>query len=305
MRIAVFFGGTNDVQGQVDAVVEAEQDGFDGIWFGQIFGPDVLTVIAMAGQKTSRIELGTSVVPTYPRHPVLMAQQALTAQAATGGRFRLGIGLSHKPVIEGMWGMSYERPAVHMREYLSVLRPLLKEGRVSFNGEFFRVSATVQVDAPEPPPVLIAALAPVMLRLAGEVADGTVTWMVGRKTLETHIVPRINSAAKSAGRAEPRVVVGLPIAVTDDVGEARERAARSFQIYGSLPNYQRMLKIEGAAGPAEVAIVGDEKEVEGQLRGIAAAGATDFLAGMFPVGDDASGSLDRTRALLKTLVGKV
>ncbi len=305
MRIAVFFGGTNDVQGQVEAVVEAEQDGFDGIWFGQIFGPDVLTVIAMAGQKTSRIELGTSVVPTYPRHPVVMAQQALTAQAATGGRFNLGIGLSHKPVIEAMWGMSYEKPAVHMREYLSVLRPLLKEGRVSFNGEFFHVNATVQVVAPEPPPVLIAALAPVMLRLAGEVADGTVTWMVGRKTLETHIVPRINSAAKAAGRAEPRVVVALPIAVTDDVGEARERAARAFQIYGTLPNYQRMLNIEGAAGPAEVAIVGDEKEVEGQLRGIAAAGATDFLAGMFPVGDDASSSLDRTRALLKTLIGKV
>ena len=305
MRLGVFFGGTNDVQGQVEAVVEAEQDGFDGIWFGQIFGPDALTIIAMAGQKTSRIELGTSVLPTYPRHPVLMAQQALTAQAATGGRFNLGIGLSHKPVVEGMLGMSYERPAVHMREYLSVLRPLLKDGRVSFSGEFFRVNATVQVDAPEPPPVLIAALAPVMLRLAGEVADGTVTWMVGRKTLETHIVPRINSAAKAAGRAEPRVVVALPIAVTDDVGEARERAARSFQIYGSLPNYQRMLKIEGAAGPAEVAIVGDEKEVEGQLRGIAAAGATDFLAGMFPVGDDASASLGRTRALLKTLIGKV
>ncbi|MCH7999894.1 MAG: TIGR03564 family F420-dependent LLM class oxidoreductase [Chloroflexi bacterium] len=305
MRLAVSFGGTNDIHGQIQAVVEAEQDGFDGTWSEQIFGPDVLTVIAMAGEKTSRIELGTSVVPTYPRHPVLMAQQALTAQAATGGRFRLGIGLSHKPVVEGMWGMSYERPAVHMREYLSVLRPLLKEGRVSFSGEFFRVNATVQVVAAEPPPVLIAALAPVMLRLAGEVADGTVTWMAGRKTLETHIVPRINAAAEAAGRAEPRVVVGLPVAVTDDVGEARERAARSFQIYGSLANYQRMLKIEGAAGPAEVAIMGDEKEVERQLRGIASAGATDFLAGMFPVGDDASGSLDRTRALLKSLVGKL
>ena len=305
MRLGVFFGGTNDIHGQIQAVVEAEQDGFDGIWLGQIFGPDVLTVIAMAGEKTSRIELGTSVVPTYPRHPVAMAQQAMTAQAATGGRFSLGIGLSHKPVVEGMWGMSYEKPAVHMREYLSVLRPLLKEGRVSFNGEFFRVNATVQVVAPEPPPVLIAALAPVMLRLAGEMADGTVTWMVGRKTLETHIVPRINSAAKAAGRAEPRVVVALPIAVTDDVDEARERAARSFQVYGALPNYQRMLKIEGVAGPAELAIVGDEKQVEDQLRGIAAAGATDFLANVFPVGDDASASLGRTRALLKTLIGKL
>ena len=305
MRLGVFFGGSNDVHDQIQEVVEAEQDGFDGMWFGQIFGPDALAVIAMAGQKTSRIELGTAVVPTYARHPVLMAQQALTAQAATGGRFSLGIGLSHKPVVEGMLGMSYERPAVHMREYLSVLRPLLKEGRVSYSGELFRVNASVQVDAPKPPPVLIAALAPVMLRLAGEVADGTVTWMVGQKTLETHIVPRITSAAKAAGRAEPRVVVALPIAVTDDVGEARERAARSFQVYGVLPNYQRMLKIEGVAGPAEVAIVGDEKEVEGQLRGIASAGATDFLAGMFPVGDDSHGSLDRTRALLKTLIGKL
>ncbi len=305
MRVGIFFGGSNDVQGQIQEVVEAEQDGFDGIWFGQIFGPDALAVIAMAGQKTSRIELGTAVVPTYLRHPVLMAQQALTAQAATGGRFNLGIGLSHKPVVEGMMGISYERPAVHMREYLSALRPLLKDGRVSFSGEFFRVNAAVQVDAPEPPPVLIAALAPVMLRLAGEVADGTVTWMVGKKTLETHIVPRISAAAKEAGRAAPRVVVALPIAVTDDVGEARERAARSFQVYGALPNYQRMLKIEGVAGPAEVAIVGDEKEVEGQLRGLASAGATDFLAGMFPVGDDSSASLGRTRALLKTLVGKL
>jgi F420-dependent oxidoreductase-like protein len=305
MRLGVFFGGSNDVHGHIQAVVEAEQDGFDGIWLGQIFGPDVLTVIAMAGEKTSRIELGTSVVPTYPRHPVAMAQQALTTQAATGGRFNLGIGLSHKPVVEGMWGMSYEKPAVHMREYLSVLRPLLKEGRVSFSGEFFRVIATVQVVAPEPPPVLIAALAPVMLRVAGEMADGTVTFMVGRKTLETHIVPRINSAAEAAGRAEPRVVVALPIAVTDDVDGARERAARSFQVYGALPNYQRMLNIEGAAGPAEVAIVGNEREVEGQLRGIAAAGATDYLADMFPVGDDASASLGRTRALLKTLIGKL
>lgn len=303
MRIAVFFGGTNDVQGHVEAAVEAEQDGFDGIWYGQIFGPDVLSVIALAGQKTTRIELGTSVVPTYPRHPVLMAQQALTTQAAAGGRFSLGVGLSHRPVVEGMWGMSYDRPAVHMREYLSVLRPLLKEGRVSFNGAFFRVNATVQVQTSNPPPVLIAALAPVMLRIAGELADGTVTWMVGPKTLETHIVPRISSSAEEAGRPRPRVVVALPIAVTDDAAEGRQSAARLFQVYGTLPNYRRVLDIEGAAGPAEVAVVGNEEEVESQLRRIAAAGATDFLAGVFPAGDDAQGSLRRTRTLLKALVG--
>jgi 5,10-methylenetetrahydromethanopterin reductase len=305
MKIAEFAGGTNDLATQVQTVVKAEEDGFDGIWFGQIFASDVLTVLALAGQKTSRIELGTSVVPTYPRHPHALAQQALTVQAATNGRFSLGIGLSHAPVVESMWGLKYDRPAVHMREYLSVLLPLLQEGRASFNGEFFRVNVTVQVPVPKPPPVLIAALAPVMLRIAGEMTDGTITWMAGPKTLETHIVPRINKAAKEAGRPAPRVVAGLPVAVTDEPAGARERAARSFQIYGTLPNYQRVLNIEGVGGPAEVAIVGNESEVENQLRNIASAGATDFLAGMFPVGDDIKASLGRTRTLLKGLVGKI
>ena len=305
MKLAIFFGGANDVEGQVQGVIDAEKDGFDGIWFGQIFGPDVLTVLALAGQKTNRIELGTSVVPTYPRHPHMLAQQALTVQAACGGRFNLGLGLSHAPVVESMWGLSYDRPAAHMREYLSVLIPLIREGRASFSGEFFRVSATVQVPVPKPPPVLIAALAPVMLRMAGEMTDGTITWMAGPKTLETHIVPRITKAAEEAGRPAPRIVVALPIAVTDDPTDAKERAGRSFQIYGTLPNYQRMLNIEGAGGPADVAIVGNEGEVEKQLRSLASTGATDFLAGSFPVGDDPQASLSRTRALLMTLVGKI
>lgn len=305
MKLAIFAGGANDVEGQVQSIVDAEKDGFDGIWFGQIFGPDVLTVLALGGQKTSRIELGTSIVPTYPRHPHMLAQQALTVQAASGGRFNLGIGPSHAPVVEGMWGLSYDRPAVHMREYLSVLLPLVREGRVSFNGEFFRVNASVSIPVPKPLPVLISALAPVMLRMAGEMTDGTITWMVGRKTLESHIVPRIRKAAEAAGRPQPRVVVGLPIAVTDDAAGARERAARSFQIYGTLPNYQRMLHIEGVSGPADVAIVGDEKEVESQLRALASAGATDFLAGAFPVGDDVQASLGRTRVCVKGLVGRL
>ncbi|MDO8617098.1 MAG: TIGR03564 family F420-dependent LLM class oxidoreductase [Dehalococcoidia bacterium] len=305
MRISIFHGGANDVAGQVQAAVDAEKEGFDTMWYGQVFQADALTVIALAGQKTGGIQLGTSVVPTYLRHPIAMAQQALTAQAAAGGRFTLGIGLSHAPVVQGMWGIPYERPAAHMREYLSVLCPLVREGRVSFNGEIYRVNQALQVQGGQPVPVLIAALAPVMLRLAGEMADGTVTWMVGPKTLETHVTPRITKAAAAAGRPRPRIVVGLPVAVTDDPAAAREKAAHSFRIYGTLPNYQRVLNIEGAAGPADVAIVGSEKDVERQLRGLAAAGATEFMAGMFPVGDDAPASLARTRALLRSLVGKL
>ena len=289
----------------VQSVVDVEADGFDAAWFGQIFGADVMTIIALAGQKTTRIELGTAVVPTYPRHPFVMAQQALTTQAATDGRFTLGVGLSHAPVIEGMWGLSYDKPARHMREYLSVLRPLISDGRVGFSGEVFKTAGGLQVPGASPMPVLIAALAPMMLKIAGELADGTVTWMTGAKTIESHVQPKLSAAAAEAGRPAPRIAVGLPVAVTDDVEAAKERAAKAFVVYGQLPNYRRMLDKEGAAGPADVAIVGDEASVERQIRNIASSGATDFVAASFPVGADAQASLARTRSLMKSLVGSI
>ena len=306
MRIGLTLGDSSGgLPAMIDQIAQAEADGFDSFFMGQVFGPDVLTVIALAAERTSRIEMGTGVIPTYPRHPYVMAQQAMTVQAATDGRLTLGIGLSHKPVIEGMWGMSYDHPAKHMREYLSVLLPLIHDGKVEFKGDVFRVNAPLQMPAPKPPPVLIAALAPMMLRIAGELADGTATWMTGVRTIETHVVPRINAAAEEAGRPSPRVVVSLPVALTDDVKAARERAAAIFRIYGQLPNYRRMLDLEGAEGPPDVAIVGDEAAIERQLRDLASAGATDFSAGIFPVGDDAAASIGRTRALMKSLIGKL
>ncbi len=312
MRIGINYGGVATLEAQlqgiedhVQRVVDAEQDGFDSIWLAQIFGPDALTVFALAGAKTERIELGTGVIPTFPRHPFVLAQQALTVQAAAGGRLALGIGLSHQVVIEGMWGLSYDKPARHMREYLSVLRPLVSEGNVAFNGEVFHVTGGLQVPGATPFPVLIAALAPMMLRIAGELANRTVTWMTGPKTIETHIVPGISESAKRAGRPAPRVCVAVPGAVSDDAAAAREQAAQLFQIYGQLPNYKRMLDKEGAAGPADVAIVGDESDVERQVREMASAGATDLLAAVYPVGDEEEASLARTRALLKSLIGKV
>lgn len=305
MKVGLFYGGGQDVESHVQGAVDAENDGFDSMFYGQIFGPDVLTCIAMAGQRTKRIQFGTSVVPTYPRHPHAMAQQALTVAAATGGRFSLGIGLSHAPVVRGMWGLSYDRPAVHMREYLTIVNSLIQNGSASFSGDFFKVNVAIQFPVQHKPAVLIAALAPVMLKIAGTMSDGTITWMTGPKTLETHIIPRLNKAASEAGRPQPRVVVGLPVAVTDDPDAARERAGKAFMIYGTLPNYQRMLGIEGAGGPADVAIVGNEKEVERQIRDLASAGTTEFIAPLFPVGDDAQASLKRTRALVKSLIGKI
>jgi len=307
MRIGVFIGSMDippSLEGQLQRVVDAEEQGFDSFWFPQVFGADVLTVIALAGQRTERIEMGTAVVPTFPRHPVVLAQQALTAQAATGGRLTLGIGLSHKSTIEDWLGLSYARPTRHMREYLSVLRPLLNEEGVEFSGSEYRVHGALQVPDASPCPVLVAALGPQMLAIAGALADGTVTWMAGRRTIETHIVPRINAAASAAGRPKPRVCVGVPIAVTDDKGAARRRASRLFQSYNELPSYRRMLDIEGADGPGDVAIVGNEAEVERELRALADAGATDLLAMIFSV-EDATRSAARTRSLLRSLIGRL
>ncbi|MEX0785609.1 MAG: TIGR03564 family F420-dependent LLM class oxidoreductase [Dehalococcoidia bacterium] len=305
MRIGLFLAPVMKPDDQVQQVVDAEADGYDAVWFPQIFGGDALTMIALAGARTSRIEMGTSVIPIYPHHPFTLAQQAMTTQAATNGRLTLGIGLSHQPVIEGMWGLSYDKPARYMREYLSVLRPLVSDGNVSFQGDVFRVTGGVQVPGSTPFPVLIAALAPVMLRIAGELADGTVTWMVGHKTLETHIAPSITRHAEAAGRPAPRICVCLPFAVCDDAASARQRASQDFVVYGQLPNYRRMLDKEGAQGPGDVVVVGDEGEVERQLRAFASAGATDFAAAVFPVGDDPAASVARSRALLKGLVGKI
>ena len=308
MRIGLFIGtmgAADTVQGQVRQVAEAEMDGFEGLWTAQVAGVDALTMLALSGDKTQSIELGTAVVPTYPRHPMALAQQALTAQAATGGRLLLGIGLSHRPVVEGRWGLSFQAPAQHMDEYLTILNSLMNIGSVDFHGRHFSVSGEIQRMTDTPPTVCVAALAPRMLRMAGERASGTITWMVGPKTLEEHIVPRITSAAEGAGRPAPRVCVGLPICVTDDRQAGFESAAGFFRRYGDLPSYRRMLDIEGVESPAEVAIVGSESEVEAQLKTLSDAGATDYLASIFPTGDDAEASVSRTRELLKSLVGKV
>ena len=307
MRIGPMLGdgGTSSVEQVVQQVIDAENDGFDSTWFGQIFGADAMTIIAIAGTRTSRIEIGTSVIPTYTRHPWAMAQQAMTVQAATQGRFTLGVGPSHAIVVEQIWGMSYDKPAKHVREYLDVLLPLVRDGGVSYKGDLYRVAGQIQVVDGRPLPVMISALAPKMLKLAGSMTDGTITWMTGAKTIESHVAPSINAAATEAGRPSPRIAVGLPMVVTDDAAAAREVAGKAFAMYGTLPNYRRMLDKEGVAGPADIAIVGDEAAVERQLRDLASAGATDFFAAIMPVGPDAAASTARTRALLKSLVGKI
>jgi len=287
-------GGTvAEVTDRVRAVADA---GIPAAGMSQIFGYDALTVLAVAGSQVPDVELVTGVVPTYPRHPFMLAAQALTVQAATGGRLTLGIGLSHKLVVEGMWGLSFDRPLRHMREYLEVLLPLLRGEAVNFEGETIQARVGLEIDAPAPD-VLVAALGPKMLELTGRVADGTMTWMTGAKTIEAHTMPDITAAAEAAGRRAPRVAVSLPVSVTADVDAARAQANDTFAIYGTLPSYRAMLDREGAAGPGDVAIVGDEDSVAAQLGHFADIGATDFIVAPFGSRDDQA----RTKALVADL----
>ncbi len=276
MQLGVFIQAPT-VDEMVDQARDVADRGISSVWSPQIFGVDALTTLAIMGREVPGIRLGTAVVPTYPRHPMALAAQARTVSQVTDGRFTLGIGLSHQIVIENMLGMSFDKPVRHMREYLDVLVPLLNGQPVDAAGE--TLSFHGMLDAPAPPvPVVVAALGTQMLRLAGRVADGTATWMTGPATIRDHIAPTLSAAASDAGRPAPRIVAALPTCVTDDPDEARAKAGKAFEMYGILPSYRAMLDREGAAGPAEVAIVGDEASVRGQIEAILEAGATEFVA---------------------------
>jgi 5,10-methylenetetrahydromethanopterin reductase len=304
MRIGLMLGATEGADGTIDGVVAAakryEAAGFPSLWMANIFGLDAINTLALVGRETAKIELGTAVVPTYPRHPFAIAQQALTTQAASRGRFVLGIGLSHKIVIEDMLGFSYDKPAKHMREYLNVLAPLLRGEPVSFKGEQYRVNAGLQVPGATRVQLLVAALGPTMLKLTGELADGTITWMTGPKTLASHIVPGLREGTKAAGKPASRVVAGFPIVVTRNVAEAREKIGKQLVIYGQLPSYRAMLDREGLKGPAEIALVGDEGALRKDMKRLAEAGVTDFSAAIANVEE---GSIERTLAFLQGELG--
>ena len=304
LGINIATGGTpSDFNAIVNRVIEAEKDGFENVVFNSGAVGEPLTVMAVAGRETSRIELSTSIVVTYTRHPFVMAQQALTANAACNGRLTLGVGPSHRVSMDRL-GFDYDRAAAHTREYVTVLKGLLSGESVDFKGEFYNVEAQLSLPWAQPCPVVVAALAPLMLKMAGELADGTTTWMVGLKTMQEHIIPRITAAAREASRPAPRICIGLPVVVTDDVPAARARAAQSFANYGNLPVYKRMLDLEGG-GPEEVLVAGTENEVAQQLRAFAAGGASEFNATPFPVGDNPAASVQRTRELLISLAGKL
>ena len=285
MRIGVMFETERPFEDVVAQVAGLADAGIETAWASQIFAYDALTTIAAVGREVAGIDFGTAVVPTYPRHPVMLAAQALTVQAATGGRLTLGIGLSHQLVIENVFGQSFDKPARHMREYLSILMPLLEGEPASFAGETLSASTfgPLQIEAPTPP-VLVAALGTTMLthRRTDGLRHGHLDDRPGDHRVPHHPHHPVGRHRRRAARAAHR---GGPARVRDrrrrrGPGQGR-RALRHLR---PLPSYRAMLDREGAGGPADVAIVGTESEVQAQIRRLADIGTTDFCGAPFGIG---------------------
>jgi len=292
----------------VAAAQAAEREGFSSVWFPQVPNDfDALTAIALIGQATERIELGTAVVPIQTRHPVAMAQQALSTQAVCEGRLTLGLGPSHHWIVEDMLGVSYDRPAHQVRNYLEVLNAAFAgPGPVDVENDGYRVHNPLDITDIVPTPILVAALAPVMLRIAGEQASGTILWMADERAIGDHVVPRLTKAAGGVGRPAPRVVAGVPVALcrNDEVHEARAWANRALGHAEYSPNYQRLLEHGDATDVGDILAGGDEVEIVARLTQFRDAGVTDLAVRVLPLGADRESRIEswkRTEAFVASL----
>ena len=314
MRIGMMVGSDKErtradrLAGLIDDASSAEAAGFSSFWFPQVPGYlDALTAMALLGRATSTIELGTAVVPMQTRHPMIMAQQAVTTQEACGGRFTLGMGPSHDWIIDGQLGIPYDRPVRMVRDYLDVLLAAFAgPGAVDVDNDSFRVHSPMDVADLRPMPVLLAALGPTMLRIAGERADGTILWMADERAIADHIAPRIVAAANASGRSAPRIVAGVPVALCAD-GEADDARAMASEVLGHAhfsPNYVRLLEHGDAEDVGDTMATGSEATVLSRLQRYRDAGVTDLAARVVPVGRDPEtrrASRTRTQDFLASL----
>lgn len=302
MRIGINGSGLialgNPTADVIDHAVQVEADGFSTYWVAQLGAPDALTVLAVVGRATSTIELGTAVISTWPRHPLMLGAQALTTQEISGGRLVLGIGLAHKSSVEETLRIPFDRPARNMSEYLDVLLPTVNDRQVDVEGSIW--SAKVDnIGGPggvTAPSVMLAAMGPRMLALAGSRTDGSILWLSGPRTVAGTIRPALEAAAETAGRPAPRIVASVPVCVTDDGASVRALVGQVLANYNDLPSYRAVMDVEGAAGPEDVSLIGTEAEVREGLARFAEAGTTDFSALEFPTNPDEGA---RTRALLQ------
>lgn len=281
-----------------DEVAWAARVGAHTYWLAQVWRYDAFTLIPSLAADAPDLQFATGVAATFHRHPMTMASQALTANLLTGGRFTLGVGLMHQPIIEGMFGLSFDKPVRHMSEYLDILLPLLAQKPVDASGATWSYHGPI--DVPEAPecPVLLAALGTQMLGVCGRRTAGTITWMTGPRTIRDHVVPTLTAAAESVGRDEPRVVALVPVRVTDDVAAARARAAQTLGMYGAMPSYRAMLDREGLTGAEDFAIIGAEDAVRDGLEAYRAAGVTDL--GVLVAADAID--RDRTREVVASVI---
>jgi F420-dependent oxidoreductase-like protein len=286
----------------------AEEAGLATVWVPQIPDEfDALTAAAVIGAETTRVEIGTAVVPVQPRHPIALAQHALSVQAVCEGRLALGLGVSHHWIVDEMLGLPYERPAATMRAHLDVLDQALGgPGPVDVENDLFRVHNPLDITDVAPTPVLLAALGPLMLRLAGERTDGTILWMADERAIGSHVVPHITRAAEAAGRPAPRVVAGIPVCLCrdDEVDTAIARTNRILAEAEVSPNYQRLLDQGDARNVGDILAAGGEATVEKRLRAFADAGVTDISVRVVPIGenrDELLASLRRTRDFVASL----
>jgi len=317
MRLGVMLGPergryATKVERMLEDARWAEEAGLASLWIPQIPDDfDALTAAALIGSATSRIEIGTAVVPVQPRHPIALAQQALSVQAVARGRLALGLGVSHHWVIEEMLGLKYEKPAPTMRAYLDVLEQAFRgPGLVEVDNDAFTIRNPLDITDVAPTPVLIAALGPVMLKLAGERTDGTILWLADERAIEGHVAPRINAAAEGAGRPTPRIVAGIPICLCAD-SEVETAIARTNRILSEAevsPNYQKLLDLGDAQDVGDILAAGSEAAIEKRLRAFADAGATDVSLRVVPIGqgrDELLASSRRTREFLASFGGTI
>ncbi len=317
MRVGVMIGPerrdtARKPEGMVRDIEWAEAAGMDSAWIPQIPSDfDALLTIALLATRSSRIELGTAVVPLQTQHPIALARQALSAHAISGGRLALGVGPSHHWIVRDMLGLPYEKPAAYTRDYLDVLNAALKgPGPVDVENDSFTVHNPLELGAVAPLPVLVAALGPVMLRLAGERADGTVLWMADEAAIGDYIAPRITKAADNAGRPAPRIIAGIPVCLCapSEVDAARERANRILGEAEFSPNYQRLLDQGNAKDVGDMCAAGDEEAILARFRRFADAGVTDLSVRLLPIGDDRDeliASKRRTREVIAELASQV
>ena len=317
MRLGVMIGAergdmARKVKKFLDDIEWAESAGFDTAWMPQVPNDfDALTMVSLMGSRTSRIELGTAVVPLQAQHPIALARQALSVHAGSGGRLALGVGPSHHWIVRDMLGLPYQKPAAYTRDYLEVLNAALAgPGPVDVENDSFTVHNPTVLGADSPLPVLVAALGPVMLQIAGELADGTVLWMADERAIGDHIAPRITKAAENAGRPAPRIVAGIPVCLCapSQIEVARERANRILGEAEVSPNYQRLLERGDARDVGDLCAAGDEEAILRRFRSFAEAGVTDLSVRLLPIGDNRDelvASKYRTREVISQLAAEV